>query len=182
MSQFNAALVAGDADAMEELFDYESGIFTFQFRDEDVDSLGLPFSSLNMEEMTRVWQNLFSGQEFVNHAGETVPPVTQLQVNRFERMNEWRRPESDMTWFELMYGVYYTNYRVHLSLHRDGGLPDLLVDVLLSFKVRPPREESPFGSDFEGYALFGIVADVWAEEEYDHISFGQLVYMFYSAP
>jgi hypothetical protein len=181
MFHFKSALIADDLEALESLFDHDTGFFSFSFRAQEVEELSIPVNTLNMEEMLQVWRNIFSGQEFVNHAGETVPAVTHFEVNQLDRTTDWRRPDnSDMTWFDALYGVKHAYFRARFTLHRAGDFPPLITDALLDFRVRPPCGDGSYCSDLESYALFGINSDLWVQGEGENLPFGALVYMFFT--
>ena len=106
IDQFKSALVARDIEALVPLFDHDFSLFTFYFRDEDVEGLSLPACCLNIEEMIQVWRNIFSGQEILNCSGDHVPGITGFEVDKLERNTNWTGPEDrDPSWHDIKFNI-----------------------------------------------------------------------------
>ena len=120
MARFAAALTAGDAAALAPLIDHETGRSYFVFRQDDVDSLGLPTSSLGGGETIDAFRNIFSGLPVQNQAGETVPAVESILIDTMERLTEWSGPSpgDDLSWWELRFNVQKVSHRVEYTVTR----------------------------------------------------------------
>jgi hypothetical protein len=163
IDQFKSALIARDIEVLVPLFDHDTNLFTFYFKEEDVEGLQLPACCLNMEEMIKVWRNVFSGQEILNSTGDLVPGIPGFEVNKLERNTNWTGPEDgEPSWHDIKYNIQKVFYRIDFTVVRSGDHPPLSFEGYLGFHVRPPCSEAPFDKDCQGYALHGIEDGTWS--------------------
>ena len=181
MDRFFTALIDKDAPTLESMFDYESQRFAFRFREEDVEGLALPTTSLNLAEMGQVWRNLFSGHEIVNHAGQVAPAVLAFEVNRMDRNTSWCGPGTDpMSWWELITDIESTSYHVQFTVVRDDGRAPLVIEGNLAVKVQMVCHGEDCGYENDSCTFYRIEDRSWIDDSMGFTTFGSLVYEYFT--